>query len=808
MNENRSINTLFLFAVGIILCFFPAETVTAQTAEDLFQSVSIPELYLESNPQDAERFLNWRIHSDSTSPVTGAAERDQPFSVSGFMSFNEDRMELQEASFAPFYQRYPTEKKRSFRIHLTGATSLTVPRTLWEMEFDAIPHDPSLLRTALAWELARRFEIPGPRTTHVKVYLNDQYIGVYLLKEVVNEEFVADRFGSRSGILYKGNEGADLRSRGSDPTLYSHPQNGIQTYEIIHNGSQNDYQELASFIRFLNTTSSSEFEQQIRDRFDVEAYLRVLAYETLLGNWDGYRFNQQNYYLYQDPLKGIFRYIPGNYDQVLGIWWDEVRELREGEYRPIFWAVRDVYEWQNPDRSDPLSRRILAIEEFRHVYSYYLEYFIGIAFSPQNLNNYVSEQSLRIAEAAQSDTLRTLDHGFIMNDFYNSLNEGGAPHIQEGLLPFMRMRGETAVTQAEWEDFPPVIRNVKISREKRLNGDIEITMSAMLIANSVAEAKVFSRESSTPIAMLLDDGNGLDQSISDDIYTGTFVIPEGATSSELEIYFTVSDVNFTSNRFPYRTDQFISVGITTDSSPIVINEFMADNDNLIQDESGEYDDWIELYHRGDESVSLAGYYLTDKVDEQLKWALPDTIMAPGDFLLVWADENLNQGNLHADFKLSASGEVIHLYKKIGDAVELQDSISFGAQQTDVAFGRTEDGAAGWGILSNPTPGFSNQTTVSIQEPDVELPSQLTLYPNYPNPFNPETTIRFSLPSSEQVEFKVFSITGQQIMERSLGQLHSGLHSFQVDLSILPTGIYMYTISTSSETRSGNLTLLK
>jgi hypothetical protein len=467
-----------------------------------------------------------------------------------------------------------------------------------------------------------------------------------------------------------------------------------------------------------------------------------------------------------------------------------------------------VYEWQNPQKSDPLSRRILAIEEFRDIYSYYLEYFIGIAFSPQNLNNYVSEQSLRIADAAQADSLRILDHGFTMNDFYNSLNEGVAIHVQDGLLPFMRMRGETAVTQAEWEDFPPVIRNVEISRQKLLNGDTEITISAMLIANSVAAANVYTRGSTVPIASLLDDGIGADLVISDDIYTGTFILPNATFGSESEVYFTVSDVNFTSNRYPFRADRFISAIATTESSPIVVNEFMADNENVIKDGAGEYDEWIELFNRSEQSVSLGGYYLTDKADEQLKWALPDTLMAPGDFLLVWVDEDLDQGTLHADFRLNASGEVVHLYKKNGDLVELQDSISFGAQETNEAFGRAEDGAPEWIVLSNPTPGFSNQTSVSIQMPDVELPTQLTLYPNYPNPFNPVTTIRFSLPSSQSVELEVYTITGQLVIEKSVGTLMPGIHSIQLDLSEFPTGIYTYRLYTPLEVKSGKLTLIK
>ena len=58
------------------------------------------------------------------------------------------------------------------------------------------------------------------------------------------------------------------------------------------------------------------------------------------------------------------------------------------------------------------------------------------------------------------------------------------------------------------------------------------------------------------------------------------------------------------------------------ASGLFINEFMADNDNIVADEYGEYEDWIELYNSGQTSVDLGGMYLSDDLDDPTNWMIP------------------------------------------------------------------------------------------------------------------------------------------------------------------------------------------
>jgi lamin tail-like protein/dockerin type I repeat protein len=138
--------------------------------------------------------------------------------------------------------------------------------------------------------------------------------------------------------------------------------------------------------------------------------------------------------------------------------------------------------------------------------------------------------------------------------------------------------------------------------------------------------------------------------------------------------------------------------------PLYINEFMADNDNIIADQDSEYDDWVEIYNGADTAISLNGYYLTDDGAELMQWAFPDTSIAAGGFLLIWADDDIEQAGLHASFKLGASGEEIVFSTPSQTIV---DEITFGEQTTDISYGRCPDGNETWMSCINPSPESAN-----------------------------------------------------------------------------------------------------
>ena len=88
------------------------------------------------------------------------------------------------------------------------------------------------------------------------------------------------------------------------------------------------------------------------------------------------------------------------------------------------------------------------------------------------------------------------------------------------------------------------------------------------------------------------------------------------------------------------------------------------------------------------------------------------------------------------------------------------------------------------------------------------PQAIELYPNYPNPFNPETTISFSLPESSYTTLSVYSMTGQKVATLADGMMSAGVHSVVFDGATFPSGTYIAKLCVSGTERSTKITLIK
>lgn len=140
------------------------------------------------------------------------------------------------------------------------------------------------------------------------------------------------------------------------------------------------------------------------------------------------------------------------------------------------------------------------------------------------------------------------------------------------------------------------------------------------------------------------------------------------------------------------------------SSQVILNEVQTSNNSTIKDNYGQYEDWIEIFNPNDFSVDVAGLVLKDNVDT---WQIPSgdttTLLDPGEYFLLWADDEEEQGKSHTNFKLSASnGEFLGLYEP--DGTTLIDSLQIPPLSSDVSYGRC---FSNWLILDVPSPMTSN-----------------------------------------------------------------------------------------------------
>lgn len=111
------------------------------------------------------------------------------------------------------------------------------------------------------------------------------------------------------------------------------------------------------------------------------------------------------------------------------------------------------------------------------------------------------------------------------------------------------------------------------------------------------------------------------------------------------------------------------------------------------------------------------------------------------------------------------------------------------------------------------PLFFPGIVTSIDDNEAPLPSHYTLYQNFPNPFNPETTIEFDLPQSSKISLDIYNILGQKVRNLADKHFSAGQHSVRWDSNSdqgqpVPSGIYFYKLVTSEHSVSRKMVLVR
>ncbi|MBX2893939.1 MAG: lamin tail domain-containing protein [Cyclobacteriaceae bacterium] len=196
-------------------------------------------------------------------------------------------------------------------------------------------------------------------------------------------------------------------------------------------------------------------------------------------------------------------------------------------------------------------------------------------------------------------------------------------------------------------------------------------------------------------------------------YTAT--LPAQAVTGTMEYYLEATGTNGLKSYEPATAPaKVLRYILNTDVLPqLVVNEFLALNSSCCPDNSSgknEFDDWIEIYNAGTSAVNIGGMYVSDNKSNPFKYKIPDTdatltTIPSGGFVIIWADNQPEQGALHADFALNGAGEDVGIYYLDGRTIS---EYSFGAQSENTSWGRTTNGATTWKAFSSPSPGLSNQ----------------------------------------------------------------------------------------------------
>lgn len=163
--------------------------------------------------------------------------------------------------------------------------------------------DRTLASQYLAYRLFAAAGLPAPRCSLALVSVNGQPLGVYTHLESVDAPFLRSAFGSNSGHLYEG----------VFPTDFFDDR--IARFEGKQKNDE-DRSDLKEVARIL-ANPGTDYVDRLARRIDLDQFVKFWAIESLLGFWDGYANNQNNYYIYHDPRDDRFRFVPWGADMTL-----------------------------------------------------------------------------------------------------------------------------------------------------------------------------------------------------------------------------------------------------------------------------------------------------------------------------------------------------------------------------------------------------------------------------------------------------------------------------------------------------------
>lgn len=640
--------------------------------------------------------------------------------------------------------------KKSFKVSFNRYQSGRKYFGVEKLNLNGEHNDPTVARAKISWELCRNAGIPASRASFVRVYINGNYHGLYVSVEHIDEEFIEKRWGS-DGNLYKCLYPADLNYLGNDPDLYKFTSGDRRAYELKTNKVADDYSGLAHFIDVLNNTPIADLPCELEKVFNVQDYLKVAAMDVMTANWDGYIFNKNNFYLYDDPATGRFEYIPYDLDNTYGIDWFGIN-----------WATRNIYEWGNDSEYRPLYERLMDVPEYRDWFSYYLNQ-ISALMTPTPFFDRLEVIKNQNYPFIVNDPYYPLDYGYTPANFLSAFTNGTGAHVPMGITEYVTSRRTSASNQLQLNNIRPIV-NYLAATHNGAGG------------NAWIEATV-TDDDPVDVTLLyqINNGDWLTATMTagdDNRFSLQVNLPEGLSVINYQI--SATDDHGHTTLYPCEPK---TMTISPASAwPLFINELLASNETGITDEAGEYEDWLEIYNAGDNPIWLGDKYLSDNFANPGKWPMPDYTIQPGEFLLVWCDEDQEQGMFHTNFKLSKGGEELGIFDAESTGFAPIDTLTFPAQETDISYGRLPDGYSFWKYFEFPTPGISNLLSDINDQPT----AQQAFY-GFPNPVKGNTIYL-----NQTSNLQIIDMRGKLWMDEK--------ECSQVSISILPPGIYLLKTS--------------
>ncbi|MFM2394890.1 MAG: hypothetical protein RLZZ546_2873 [Bacteroidota bacterium] len=628
-------------------------------------------------------------------------------------------------------------EKKSFNISLDAFVSGRQIKGFQTLNLNNSFADPSFMREVFYYDNLRN-HCPAAKSNFVHLFINDLDWGIYQNVQQLNKDFLKEWWPSNDGTNWRadspsgsfgGNTGPNWGDGTAALNYLGQDSNQYKKYYTLKSSSEVDpWQDLIEATEVLNKTTIENLPIEAAKYFDLDRILWHLAGEVLFADDDSYIYKgKMDYCLYKDLETGRISLF--DYDG------NSILDSRNLSWSPFYNESKVNY---------PLMNKLLKNKYLRQRYLAHLRTLINEYFDPEVANQKIDNYASLIDLIVKNDTKKTIS--------YEEFKAG-----VEELKSNVTKRRTSLLNNAEVKLVKPAIQNTVYSSslewQRPLPNEAVVVSSSINHPNGIKEAKLYYGEGLYGIfnsVNLNDEGINDDKNKGDNIYSAT--IP-GKSANTFVRFYIEAIANNSDNTIAYYPEgaehDVMIYQVMTETSmvnDIVINEFMASNENGPKDATGKADDWVELYNKSNAVVDLGGFHLSDNIANTKKWLIPAgvKINALG-YLIFWCDEDQMQGLNHTSFKLSGLGETIILSDKDGAII---DSISFRNATKDKSFARKPNGTGPF-FEGDHTFNFMNTTTTTKEEDEQKLVS-------YPNPVSDVLHIR------KQQPYKIINAKGQAI----------------------------------------------
>lgn len=701
---------------------------------------------------------NWDALLDAQEAGAGDYIPAQSVTINGQVFNNVGVKYKGNSSYNPNYVKNPLHIELDTYVNQNyeGYTDIKLSNVIF---------DPSFVRETTAYSILGQY-MHAPLANYANVYINGNLIGLYTNVESISKKFVNAHFGSNNNAFFSCSPPAGAGPGTTNLPNLAYLGTNSASYESAYEiKSTTGWDDL---INLTNTLSNNT--TNIESVLDVDRALWMLAFDNLFVNIDSYigQF-KQNYYLYKDD-NGRFNPILWDLNMSFGTF----GQTGTTNLNTTLAKRQLNHLLHSGDAAWPLVQKLLAVPRYKKMYL--AHYATMLSENISNNSYFTKAQTFQtlINSSVQADVNKFYTYNQFSSNMTTDIALGmntapGLSNLMSGRNTYLTALSDFTATKPTISAITPSVANPALGGTVTIRANvINTNTNAVFLGYRAATNLPFTK------VLMYDDGSHNDGNSGDNVYGASMPITSITTQ-----YYIYAENNTIGAFSPARAEhEFYTITAsypTITPGSLVVNEIMAQNTSTVTDPSGDYSDWFELYNNSSATISLDNLFASDTSINLLKWQFPSGItIAPNSYLIVWADEDLTQEGIHANFKFSASGESCILSYANGIIIE---NVTFGVQVANMGYARVPNGTGNF-VIQAPTFNANNQG-LSISDFNQQN-NQLLIYPN---PTSNYVNIRISeLMGSEKI--KIFNLLGQIVIEKEANNDNT------LDLTKLSAGTYV------------------